>query len=302
MKFNAVAVDDPCPASASPSRGEAAMTEAELEVVIEPSSGWQPIDLRELRAYRDLIWFNTWRGVRARYAQSALGLGWAVAQPLISMLVFTLIFSRVARVPMPGNVPYPLFIFCGIVAWNFFSGALLNASNSLIANSAMLNKIYFPRLILPLSEILARFIDFALNMVFLGLMMAAYGFVPRLEALVLVPLMTGVMALAALGAGLWLSALALQYRDVAYGLNFAVQIAFYFTPFIYDSALIPARLLPFFGLNPMVGVIAVYRATLLGMPSLDGMLVAESVAVSAVLLVTGAFYFHRSERLFADVA
>jgi lipopolysaccharide transport system permease protein len=274
----------------------------EFELVIESSSGWQPVDLRELWVYRDLIWFNTWRGIRARYAQSALGVGWAVGQPLISMLVFTLIFSRVARVPMPGSVPYPLFAFCGIVAWSYFSGALLGASGSLISNAGMLTKIYLPRLILPLSEVLARSVDLAFNLLFLGLLLVVYGYVPRLEALVVVPVMTAVMALAALGAGLWLSAMAVQYRDVAYGLAFVVQIAFYLTPVIYDSSLIPARLLPLFGLNPMVGVIAAYRATLLGTPPLNGMLVAESIVVTAVLLVTGAFYFQRSERLFADVA
>lgn len=270
-------------------------------LVIEPRTGWRPVDWRELRAYRDLLWFNTWRGIRARYAQSALGIGWAVVQPVVSMLVYTIIFSKVARIPMPGDMPYALFAFCGIVPWGFFSGALTNASASLISNAGLLSKVYFPRLILPLSEVLARLVDFAITLIILGLMLAAYGIVPRPAALALVPLMTAAMAMAALGAGLWLSALAVQYRDVAYGLVFAIQIAFYFTPVIYDVAMIPGRLLPIFGLNPMVGVISAYRATLLGMHPIDWMLVAESLAVAAALLVSGAFYFRRTERLFADV-
>jgi lipopolysaccharide transport system permease protein len=296
MEVEAVTVKNAYVAPSAPIRHDPA------ESVIEPRSGWQAVDLRELVAYRDLLYFTVRRGIQARYAQSVLGIGWAVGQPVVLMLVYTFVFSNMARIPAPGDVPYALFAFCGIVPWTFFSNALTNAANSLVQNSRLLTKVYFPRLILPLSEVLARCVDLAITLVMLGLTLAAYGSVPRAAALVLVPAMTAIMGLAALGAGLWLSAMAVQYRDVAYALGFAIQIAMFFTPVIYDVSMIPPRLLPIFGLNPMVGVIAAYRATLLGTQPIDWMLVAESVAVTAVLLTTGALYFRRNERLFADVA
>jgi len=272
-----------------------------LERVIEPRPGWRPIDLRELYRYRDLLWFNTWRGIRARYAQSSLGVGWAVAQPVISMLIYTLIFGYVSRIQLTEGVPYAVCVFCGIVPWSFFAGSLTCAANSLILNAAMLTKIYFPRPILPLSEVLARSVDLVISFVLLLLMIAGFGLVPRPLALIMIPLMSVVMAMASLGAGLWLSALAVHYRDVAYGLTFFVQVGFFLTPVVYDVSAIPARLRLVFGLNPMVGVIATYRAVLLGVQPVPWMLVGESIVVSIVLLVTGAFYFRRAERLFADV-
>jgi lipopolysaccharide transport system permease protein len=217
------------------------------------------------------------------------------------MLTYTLVFGFMARVPSSEGVPYALCVFCGIVPWNFFSGALTSAANSLITNAAMLSKIYFPRLILPLSEVLARSVELAIGFVLLLIMIAGFGFVPRPAALVMVPLATVVMAMAVVGAGLWLSAMAVQYRDVAYALSFLIQIALFLTPVIYDVSAIPARFLPIFGLNPMVGVIGTYRAVLLSAQPIPWMLFGESIAVSTALVVSGAFYFRRAERLFADV-
>jgi lipopolysaccharide transport system permease protein len=272
------------------------------ELVIEPRSGWRAVDLGELVAYRDLLRFNIWRGIRARYAQSVLGIGWVVGQPLVLMLIYGLVFGYMARIPAPRGVPYALFAFCGIVPWTFFAAALSGVANSLIGNAHLLTKVYFPRLILPLSEVLARCVDLAISLVILGVMLAVYGVVPRAAALWFVPVMTGVMVLAVLGAGLWLSALAVQYRDVAYALGFLIQIAMFLTPVIYDVSMIPRPLLPIFGLNPMVGVISVYRATLLGTQAIDWMLVGESVAITAILLITGTLFFRATERIFADVA
>ena len=276
---------------------------ASRKLVIEPRNGWRAVDFGELTSRRDLLFYMTLRGIKARYAQSALGIGWAVAQPLITMIVYTIIFSRVAKIPVPSDLPYALIAFCGIVPWSFFSGALSQASASLVGNAAMISKIYFPRMILPLSQVLSRLIDLAITLTILLVLIVSYGYVPRIDAsaVVLVPLMTLIAAMAALGAGLWLSAMAVQYRDVGYALPFVVQIGMYLSPVIYLSTMIPGPLRPIFGLNPMVGVIATYRATLLGMHPIPWMLMLESIAVTAVLLGSGVLYFRRAERLFADV-
>jgi lipopolysaccharide transport system permease protein len=270
------------------------------EVVIEPRSGWRLIDFRELRGYRDLIYYLTLRAIKARYAQSALGLGWAIVQPITTVLVFTLVFGRVARIGSDGH-PYMLFAFCGLVPWNFFSHALSAAATSLTGNAQMLSKIYFPRLILPLTAVTTRLVDLAITLVMLAVMMPCFGYAPRPEAAVLLPLAIVVAMAAALGVGLWLSALAVQYRDVSYGLGFLIQIAMYLSPVIYSISRVPPRYWLTYSINPMAGVIAAFRAGLLGDPMhWDAFLVGS--AVTAVLLVTGALYFRRRERVFADVA
>ncbi|MEW4570462.1 ABC transporter permease [Tautonia sp. JC769] len=250
----------------------------------------------------------TWRGIKARYAQSVLGIGWAVFQPVVTMIIYTIIFSRVAKISLPGNLPYSLVAFCGIVPWLFFSTGLTGASNSLVQNNSMVSKIYFPRIILPLSQILSKFVDLGIMGLLLGLLMigykiAGYDFAPRPEAAVVVPAMILLAFVAVLGMSLWLAAMAVQYRDVAYALTFVIQLAMYITPVIYTTEMIPGRLMPIFGLNPMLAVITGVRASLLGAPFEYHLpLILEGTLVATTLLVTGLFYFRRSERLFADVA
>jgi lipopolysaccharide transport system permease protein len=269
------------------------------EIVIEPRSGWQLVDWRELRDYRDLLRYLIRREVRGRYAQSALGLGWTFIQPVATAVVFTVVFGRLAGVSSDGT-PYGLFAFCGLVLWTYFSGALLAAVNSLTQNSALIDKVYFPRLILPLSAVVAKLVDLAITGVLLMAMMAWYEVIPG-PAVVLLPALLAIMVLATLGAGLWLGALAVQYRDVAYGLGFAVQILMYVSPVIYPASLIPGRYRPLYGLNPMAGVIEGTRAALFGRTPLPWDLILPGGATTILLLVIGSLYFRRRERIFADV-
>lgn len=271
-------------------------------IVIEAGKGWQFLDLRELAERTDLLYFMTMRGIKGRFAQSALGFGWAVIQPVATMLIFTLIFGRVARVPIPWDGPYAIFAFCGIVPWSFFSGALSGASGSLIGAATMISKIYIPRVILPLSNVLARFIDLGITLVILLALMLFYGLIPRPEAMLLIPVAILITATLALGVGLWLASMAVQYRDVAHGLGFIVQIGMYLSPVIYDVTSVPDRFRYLFGLNPMVGVITTFRASLLGLYPVDWLLLVEAAVVSLLAFISGGFYFRKSERLFADVA
>jgi len=271
------------------------------EIVIEPRSGWRLVDWRELRDARDLLRYLIRREVRGRYAQSALGFGWTFVQPVATALVFTVVFGRLAGVRADGGVPYGLFAFSGLVLWTYFAGALMSAVNSLTQNAAMLDKVYFPRLILPLAAVAAKLVDLAIAGLLLGAVMAWSGVMPG-PAILLLPALLAVMVLAALGAGLWLGALAVQYRDVAYGLNFAVQVLMYLSPVIYPAGLIPARYRLLYGLNPMAGVIEGCRSALLGTPPLPWDLILPGAATTALMLVTGLLYFRRRERVFADVA
>jgi lipopolysaccharide transport system permease protein len=275
---------------------------AELpETVIEARRGWQAVDLKELWRHRDLFWFQSWRNVKGRYAQSALGLGWVVVQPLLTLLTFTLIFGRVIRIPTPGGTPYILFVFCGMVPWNYFSGAMNAAATSLISEAYVLSKVYFPRLILPLTQVVARLVDLFATLGLLLLLGVFYGVVPRPESLVILPLALLIASACALGVGLWLASLAIQYRDVAHIIGFLAQIWMYLSPVVYSASRIPDRYQWLYGLNPMVGVIEAFRSCMLGIPAMPWGALAEGAAVSAVLLVTGALYFRRCEQFFADV-
>jgi lipopolysaccharide transport system permease protein len=270
------------------------------EIIIEARPGWQLVDWRELYDHRDLLRYLTRREIRARYAQSVLGLGWAIIQPVASALVFTVVFGRLAGVGSDG-LPYGLFAFCGLILWTFFSGALASAAGSLIHNAAMLDKVYFPRLVLPLSAVAAKLVDLVVNAALLAALMAWYGVAPG-PAVVWLPVLLAVMLLAALGMGLWLGALAVQYRDVAHGLGFAIQILMYLSPVIYPASLVPNRFRWLYGLNPMAGVIEGTRAALLGSPAMPWDLILVGGPVAVALAVTGTLVFRRRERLFADVA
>jgi lipopolysaccharide transport system permease protein len=268
--------------------------------VIEPRSTWRLIDWKEMYEYRDLFRFLVWREIRVRYAQSAVGIGWAVIQPLCSMIVFTIIFSRLANVSSDG-VPYTVFNLCALVLWTYFSNALIDGVNCLIGNASMLSKIYFPRMLMPMSTVAARLVDFFIGLILLGVLMAWYRVVPNWGTLFL-PLLIVVMVLSASGLSLWLSALAVQYRDVKHAMNFVVQLLMYAAPVVYPASLIPPKYQLLYALNPMVGVIEGCRAALLGTRAMPWGLVGVGAVSALAMTCFGLIYFRNRERLFADVA
>lgn len=268
-------------------------------VRIAPSSGAVSWQLRELWQYRELLYFLTWRDVKVRYKQTALGAAWAVLQPLMTMVVFSLFFGRLARMPSDG-VPYPIYSFAALVPWTFFSNGLSQASNSLVGNANLLKKVYFPRLAMPISGVLGSLVDFGLAMCVLFGMMLWYGVVPG-WGVVLLPLVICIALLSALGAGCWLSALNVRYRDVRYVLPFLTQIWMFLTPIAYPSSIIPAAYRPLVGLNPMAGVVDGLRWALLGRPEAPWAELGISAASAVGITVLGVRYFRRVERLFADV-
>jgi lipopolysaccharide transport system permease protein len=270
------------------------------EVIIEARAGWRGVDWRELLRYRDLFRLLAWRSIKTRYAQSVIGVGWAVVQPLFSMLVFTLVFGRLARVPSDG-APYALFSFAALVPWTYFANALTDSTGSLISNSGMLSKVYFPRLVLPLAAVAAKLVDFGISLVLLLVLMAFSGRMPT-PGIAALPLLVAIMVLAAAGAGMWLTALAIQYRDVNYAMSFFVQLLMYAAPVVYPASLVPERFRLLYALNPMVGVIEGFRSALLGTRPMPWAMLAIGASTALLLAITGALYFSRKERLFADVA
>ena len=302
---------DPPPAPAEPAAApepaapaverEPTVGPAAREVKITAPSGWQLIDFAELYAYRDLFRFLVWRGIKVRYAQSAIGIGWAVIQPLFSVVVFSIVFGRFAGLDS-GAVPYAVFSLAAMLPWTYFSNTVTEGAGSLVTNANLITKVYFPRLVLPLSASVAKLVDFGIAAAMMVAALAFYRVEPNWAALpTLVPL-TAVMFAAAAGCACWLTCLAVQYRDVNYAAPFLVQLLMYASPVIYAADIIPDRLRPLYALNPMVGVIGGYRAALLGdgpMPWAD---VATGAAVAAALLLSGMAFFRRKERVFADVA
>lgn len=266
---------------------------------IRPAGKWVALNLRDLWAYRDLLYFLTWRDIKVRYKQTALGVAWAVIQPFFMMLVFSLFFGRLGGLPSDG-IPYPIFTYCALLPWQLFSQALNESGNSLVANERLISKVYFPRLIIPISSVFAGIVDFGIAFLLLLGMMVYYGIAPGLAILTL-PLFVLLAVLTALGVGLWLSALNVQYRDVRYTLTFLTQFWLFATPVAYSSALVPERWRPLYGLNPMAGVVEGFRWALLGRAHPPGALLAVSVGVVILTLVGGLFYFKRMEKTFADV-
>jgi lipopolysaccharide transport system permease protein len=268
--------------------------------IIEARPGWRLVDFGELYAYRDLLRFLTWRSIKVLYAQSAIGIGWAVIQPVFSMLIFTVVFGRFAGISSDG-APYALFSLAALVPWTYFQNALLESANSLVSQVQMITKVYFPRVILPMSGVLAKLVDFCVAMMVLAGLMAWYGYLPTWNV-VFLPLLVLIMVAAAAGLGMWLTAMAIQYRDVKHALNFVVQLMMYATPVVYSATIVPARWQPIYALNPMVGVIEGFRSALLGTRPMPWEWIGIGSASAAVLLTSGLFYFRRQERLFADVA
>ncbi len=267
--------------------------------ILEPSRGWSSFELRELWEYRDLLYFLTWRDVKVRYTQTALGVAWVVLQPLVSMLIFSVIFGQLAALPSDG-IPYPVFTLTALLPWQLFSGGLTRASLSLVTDARLLTKVYFPRLIIPISAIGAVLVDFVIALVVLFVLMWTYGIGPS-ERILWLPFLILFAIAATLAISLWLSALNVQYRDVQYMIPFLMQAWMYASPIAYSGNLIPAgpaRLL--YGLNPMAGVIEGFRWALLGASAPDVMMLG-SIGVVVILLVSGLWYFCRMENTFADV-
>jgi len=270
------------------------------EVLIEPSRGWTSLRLGELWEYRELLYFLAWRDIKIRYKQTALGLAWAVLQPLLTMLIFALFFGRLAKMPSD-NVPYPLFAFAALVPWTFFANGLTQSSNSLVGSANLIKKVYFPRLVVPISVVLGGLPDFALSFVVLLGMMLYYGIYPQLAILVWLPLLLLLTTVTALGCGLWLSALNVKYRDVRYIVGFLTQIWMFATPVVYPASLLSGRWRLVYSLNPMVGVVEGFRWALLRTDTAPGMSVVISATTATLILVSGTFYFRRMEKTFADI-
>ena len=279
------------------SAGETRETDLPL-LTIEPSRGWISLPLKELWSYRELLYFLTLREIKVRYKQTALGAAWAVIQPLFTMLIFSLFFGRLAKMPSDG-VPYPLFTLTALVPWTFFANGLTQSSASLVANSNLVSKVYFPRLIVPLSAVASGIVDAGISFLLLLGMMAFYQKAPSAHIWVL-PLFFMLAFLVALGVGLWLSALNVQYRDVRYTVPFLTQFWMYATPIAYPASLLHGPWRTVYGLNPMVGVVEGFRWAMLGTKPPGSEIVASSLA-AILILVGGAFYFRRMEKTFADV-
>ena len=284
---------------------EAHSSSSEHLVIIEPSRGWVPVKLRDLWEYRDLLYFLVWRDVKVRYKQTFLGAAWAILQPTMTMIVFTIFFGGLAGISSDG-LPYPIFSFAALLPWTFFAQGLTQSSNSLVGSQNLITKVYFPRLIIPLATVMAGVVDFVLAFFVLFAMMVYFGIWPGTEVLWLPPLL--VLAFAtALGVGMWMSALNVEYRDVRYVVPFLVQIWLFVTPVIYPASTVTARLeslgLPgwVYGLNPMAGVVEGFRWALLGVDSRPGALLIASTVVAGLLVISGAIYFRRMEQTFADV-
>ena len=279
---------------------EALRDKTSLSVLrIEPSRGWVSLKLDELWEYRELLYFLTWRDIKVRYKQTALGAAWAIIQPFLTMLVFSLFFGRLARVPSDG-VPYPIFSFAALVPWTFFANGLSQSSNSLVGSSNLITKVYFPRLTIPISAVLSGVVDFLIAFAVLLAMMLYYGLTPTINVLWL-PLFLLLALVASLGVGLWLSALNVEFRDVRYVLPFVVQFWMFATPIAYPSTLLSEPWRQLYGLNPMVGVIEGFRWALLGTNTAPGPIIIVSSLAAVLILAGGAFYFRRVEKTFADL-
>ena len=266
---------------------------------IEPSRGWVSLKLGEVWEYRELLYFFTWRDIKVRYKQTVLGAAWAVIQPFFTMIVFSLFFGKLARMPSDG-IPYPIFSYAALVPWIFFANGVTNAANSLVGNSNLIKKVYFPRLVVPTATVISGAVDFLIAFVVLLGMMAFYGIYPTAHVIWL-PFLLVLAFSTAVGVGFWLSALNVQFRDVRYTVPFLVQFWLFATPIAYPSSLLGEPWRTLYGVNPMVGVVEGFRWALLGADTAPGPIIALSSLVSLGLLVSGAFYFRRLEKTFADV-
>ena len=267
--------------------------------VIEPSKGWVALKLRELWEYRELAYFLTWRDIKVRYKQTALGASWAIIQPFFTMVVFSLFFGKLAKMPSDG-IPYPVFSYAALVPWTFFANGLSQASNSLVGSANLIKKVYFPRLAVPIATVLSGVVDLALAFVVLIAMMLWFGIVPTAN-IVWLPFFLLLALVTSLGVGLWLSAMNVQFRDVRYVVPFLTQFWMFATPIAYPSSLLSEPWRTLYGLNPMTGVVEGFRWALLGSGNAPGPIIVLSSLAAVAILVSGTYYFRRMEKNFADV-
>ena len=267
--------------------------------IIRPKKTFSLRDFKELWDYKELLYFFVWRDFKVRYKQTIVGIGWAIFQPFMTMVVFSLFFGKLLKIPSDG-IPYPIFVYTGLLFWQFFSSALSETSGTLIANQAIITKVYFPRLILPLSSVATKLVDFAIAAIILAVMMVYYGYTPHLAGFFLIPVLLVITFMASVGGGLFLAAINVKYRDVRFVLPYFIQILLFLTPVIYPAS-IAGKYSWLLAFNPMMGVIHTARAGLLGATPINWTLVSISFATTAVLLVIGVIYFKKVERYFADI-
>lgn len=267
-------------------------------VVIEPNKGWVPINLRDLWNYRDLLYILMMRDIKVRYKQTFLGAAWAIIQPLFTMLIFTLFFGKLAGMPSD-DIPYPLFAYAGLLPWTFFSNAVTNSGNSLVGNAGLITKVYFPRMIIPISSVAAGLLDFTIAFGLLLVLMFYYGAGLYLNILLL-PVLVILTALLAIGIGMWMSALNVKYRDIRYAMPFVIQLGMFATPIIYPASLVPEKWRWLMFLNPLAGLIEAYRAAFFNKP-FNWLALAISAAITLAILFFAALMFKRMEKSFADV-
>jgi lipopolysaccharide transport system permease protein len=270
------------------------------QTIVAPTRGWQLIDWKELRRYKDLFYFLVWRDVKILYKQTILGFTWAIIRPVFGMIVFSVVFGKLAKMPSDG-VPYPVFAYVALVPWTYFSAAITDSSASVVNSGNLLSKVYFPRLVIPMTPVLAKLVDFAIAFSILGLMMVWYGITPTMKVAVL-PFLILLMISTAAGIGMWLSSMAIQYRDVKHATPFLAQILMYAAPVVWPVSLIPSQYRLVYGLYPMAGVIEGFRSALLGTTPMPWDLILMGAVSALVIAFTGALYFRRTERFFADVA
>jgi len=269
-------------------------------IIIKPKKGWQFIDWGELKEYKDLFYFLVWRDVKVLYKQTILGFGWAILRPIFSMIIFSVVFGKLAKLPSDG-MPYPLFAYAALVPWTYFATALARSAQSLVVNANMLTKIYFPRLIIPMTPVLAGLVDFAIALLILGFLMIGYGILPNIN-IIFFPYLIVLMILTVSGIGMWLSAMSIQYRDVGAAIQFIVQLLMYAAPVVWPVTLIPAKYRLIYGLYPMAGVIEGFRSSLIGITPMPWDLILMGSITAILVFLSGAFYFKRMERIFSDVA
>jgi lipopolysaccharide transport system permease protein len=266
---------------------------------IEPSKGWVGLKLHELWEYREMLYFLTWRDIKVRYKQTIMGAAWAIIQPFFTMVVFSLFFGKLAKVPSDG-IPYPIFSYAALVPWSLFSQGMTNAANSLVHSASLIKKVYFPRLAIPIASVSASLVDFTLAFSVLVLMMLYYGITPT-RNLVWLPLFLLLTLITTVGASLWLSAMNVQFRDIRHTMHFLTQFWLFVTPIAYPSSLLPEPWRTLYGINPMAGVVEGFRWALLGTDTPPGPILIVSFAVALIMLFTGMIFFRRMEKTFADV-
>jgi lipopolysaccharide transport system permease protein len=270
------------------------------EIVIEARRGWRLVDWKELKAYRDLMYFLVSRDITVVYKQTILGFGWAIVRPLFGMVLFSVIFGRMAKVPSEG-IPYPIFSYAGLIPWTYFSSALTASTQSLITQANVFTKVYFPRIFIPVTPVFSKIIDFTVAFGVLIIMMIYYGLAPTWK-IILLPYLVLLMILTAAGMGIWLSALAIQYRDVKHGMEFLTQLLMFAAPVVWPASLIPDKYRLVYGLYPMAGVIDGFRSAFIGTKLVPWDLILMGTISALVIAITGIAYFKRTERFFADIA